>query len=138
MKYDNSISLNANHRRSLTSTLLIVEKLLIEIGELMTNQAKTCCFEIKNDVDNEIIIQNLKVIEDARKLICNLAGKYGTDLYTQSLQRIIDVNKTKIWEILSDSKARKLKGYGDFPQSLVKEYDRDIEELMAIAGKIKY
>jgi hypothetical protein len=99
---------------------------------------KTCCFEIKNDIGNEIIYQNLKVIKDARNLICNLADKYSTDKHTQSLQRIVDAKKSKMWEILCDSKAKKLKGFGDFPQKLVKEYDSDIDELMAFADKIKY
>ena len=59
-------------------------------------------------------------------------------MHTHILQRIIDVKKTKIWEILCDSKATKLKGYGDFPHRLIREYDIDIDELMAIADKIKY
>ncbi len=138
MKDERKIILKENHRRSLSSTLMIVEQLLIEIEDLMTSRSRTCCFEIINDVDNEIINQNLKVIEDARKQICILTEKYGTDMHTQSLQRIIDVKKTKIWEILCDSRAKKLKGFGDFPQKLVKEYDIDIDELMAIADKIKY
>ena len=138
MTAERKISLQENHRRSLTSTLLIVEQLLIEIEDLMTSQYKTCCFEIKNDIGNDIINQNLKVIKDARNHICNLADKYSTDMHTQSLQRIIDVKKTKIWEILCDSKAKKLKEFGVFPQNLVKEYDSDINELMAIADKIKY
>ena len=138
MTTERKISLLENHRRSLTSTLMIVEQLLIEIEDLMTSQYKTCCFEIKNDIGNEIINQNLKVIKDARNHVCNLADKYSTDMHTQSLQRIVDVKKTKMWEILCDSKAKKLKGFGDFPQKLVKEYDRDIDELMAIADKIKY
>jgi hypothetical protein len=138
MKSERKILLQENHRRSLTSTLMIVEQLLIEIEDLMTSQNKTCCFELKNDVDSEKINQNLKVIEDARKQICSLAEKYGTDMHTQSLQRIIDVKKTKIWEILCDSKAKKLKGFGEFPQKLIKEYDNDIDELMSTADKIKY
>ena len=59
-------------------------------------------------------------------------------MHTKSLQRIIDVKKTKIWEILCDSKAKKLKGFGEFPQKLIKEYDNDIDELMSTADKIKY
>jgi len=117
---------------------MIVEQLLIEIEDLMTSQYKTCCFELINDVDSEKINHNLKVIEDARKQICNLAEKYGTDMHTQSLQRIIDVKKTKIWEILCDSRAKKLKGFGAFPQKLIKEYDKDIDELMATADKLEY
>ena len=59
MKSEKKISLRENHRRSLTSTLMIVEQLLIEIEDLMTSQSKTCCFEIKNDIENEIINHNL-------------------------------------------------------------------------------
>lgn len=117
---------------------MIVEQLLIEIEDLMTSQNKTCCFEIKNDIGSDIKNQNLKVIEDARKQICALTEKYGTDMHTQSLQRIVDVKKTKIWEILCDSKAKKLKGFGDFPKELIKEFDKDIDGLMSIAAKIEY
>lgn len=138
MNAEGKISLQENHRRSLTSTLMIVEQLLVEIEDLMTSQYKTCCYEIKNDIDNEVINQNLKIIKDARNHICNLADKYSIDIYSQSLQRVLDAKKTKIWEILCDSKAKKLKGFGDFPQKLVKEYDKDIDELMAFAEKIKY
>jgi hypothetical protein len=104
----------------------------------MVSQYKTCCFEIKNDLDSEKISHNLKVIEEARKQICNLAEKYNTDMRTQSMQRIIDVKKTKIWEILCDAKSKKQKGFGEFPLKLIKEFDEDIEELMNIAEKIKY
>jgi hypothetical protein len=106
MTAERKISLQENHRRSLSSTLMVVEQLLIEIEDLMTSEYKTCCLEIKNDVENEIKKHNLKVIQEARKQICNLAEKYGTDMHTQSLQRIIDVKKTKMWEILCDSKAK--------------------------------
>jgi hypothetical protein len=138
MKSEKRILLLENHRRSLTSTLMIVEKLLIEIEDSMVSQYKTCCFEIKNDIDSDIINLNLKAIEEARQQICNLAEKYNTDKKFQSLQRIVDVKKTKIWEILCDSKSKKLKGFGEFPQKLIKGFDKDIDELMAIADKIKY
>lgn len=74
----------------------------------------------------------------ARQQICNLAQKYCTDKKFQSLQRIVDVNKTKIWEILCNAKSKKQKGFGEFPQNIIKEFDKDIDELMATADKIKY
>jgi hypothetical protein len=138
MKAESRISINENHRRSLSSTLMIVEQLLNEIEDLMTSQYKTCCYELNNDVDSEKINQNLIIIENARKQICKLAEKYVTGMHSQSLQRIIAAKKTKMWEILCDSKARKLEGFGEFSQRLIKEYDEDIDELMAIASKIEY
>lgn len=137
MKYD-KILLNENHRRSLTSTLMIVEQLLVDLEDLMLRPYKTCCFEISNDVENDALNQNLKVIEEARKQICLLKEKYNTGVTVQSLQRIIDAKKTKIWETLHNSKSRRMKGFGEFPQKMVKEYDNDIDELMAIADKIKF
>jgi hypothetical protein len=138
MKYDKKISLNENHKRSLTSTLMIVEQLFIEIKEAMKNRDSACCSELKNDVDNEIINENIKLIKEARKQICNLTEKYSTEKAVQSLQRLIDVKKTKIWEILCDSKAKKLKGFGEFPKEMIKEFDKDIDGLMAIVAKIEY
>jgi TIR domain len=127
-----------NHRRSLSSTLMIVEQLLIDIEDLTTNRYKPCCIEIKNDISTDIIKKNLSAIEESRKLICNLAEKYNTDKTVQSLQRIVNAKKTKIWEILCDSKAKRLKGFGEFPPKLVIEFDNDIDELMATADRIKY
>jgi hypothetical protein len=138
MKSENKIILRDNHRRSLKSTLMIVERLLIEIQDLMVNQYKSCCFEIKNDIDDDIIYQNLKVIEEARKQICNLTEKYNTDKSIQSLQMIVNVKKTKIWEILCDSTSKKLKGFGEFPQNQAIEYDEDINNLISITNRVNY
>ncbi len=138
MKSENRITLRDNHRRSLSSSLMIVEQLLKESEELMENKSITCCYDVKNDINPDIIKRNLEVIDSARKQICKLAEKYATDKHSQSLQRIIAAKKTKMWEILCDSKARKLKGFGEFPQRLIKEYDDDIDELMAIATKLEY
>jgi len=136
MKYD-KILFNDNHKRSLTSTLMIVEQLLVELEDLILRPYNTCCFEIKNDVDNEALNQNLIIIEEARKQICVLKEKYNTDKTVQSLQRVIDAKKTKIWEILHNSKSRRMKGFGEFPQRLKEEYDEDIDSLMAIAENLK-
>jgi hypothetical protein len=136
MKHDNII-LTDNHKRSLSSTLMVAEKMLIEIKDLMADSSQTCCYELNKDVNKSIIEQNLKIIEEALALICVLKEKYNTEKTIQSLQRVIDAKKTKIWETLHNSKSRRIKGFGEFPQKAVKEYDNDIDKLMAIAEKIK-
>ena len=130
--------LSENHRRSLTSTLMIVEQLLIEIEDIIKSPHSACCQELNFDIQKDSATHNLEVIAEARKVICNLTEKYGTGKSIQSLQRIIDVKKTRIWEILCDSRAKKLKGFGDFPQELIKEFDNDINALLNITTKIEY
>ncbi len=135
---ETEIFLHENHKRSLTSTLIVVEQLLNDIEELMKKPYNTCCYKIEYDIDDEAVNHNLKIIEESRNLICTLHDKYNTEKRVQSLQRIIDTKKTKIWEILHDSKSRRMKGFGEFPQKFIKDYDKDIDDLMAISEKLTF
>lgn len=131
------IILSDNHKRSLSSTLLVVEKLLVELKDLMADSNLTCCYELKKDMDNETIENNQKVIREALLLICSLKVKYNTDKTVQSMQRIVDAKKTKIWETLHNSKSRRMKGFGEFPQKFIKEYDEDLDHLMHVTEILK-
>ncbi len=130
--------LSENQLRSFTSTLMVVEKYLIELEESAKNTFNGCCFEINNDVDIETLKKNGILIIEAHKLICKLTAKYGVIKKIQSLKRIIDTLQTKMWEVLQDSKSKKIKGFGDFPKEIAKEYDEDIDKLMMIISKISY
>ncbi len=132
------IILSDNHKRSLSSTLIIVEQLLVDLKDLMVNSNQACCYELEKDINDSTIEQNLKIIEEALAQICALKEKYSIDKTVQSLQRVINAKKTKIWETLHNSKSRRVKGFGEFHQSLIREYDSDIDYLMAIAEKIKF
>jgi hypothetical protein len=131
------IILTDNHKRSLSSTLMVVEQLLFELQDVMVNSNQTCCYELKKDLDNRTIEHNQEIIKEALSLTCTLKEKYNADKAVQSMQRIIDAKKTKIWETLHNSKSRRMKGFGEFPQKLIKEYDNDLDHLMEITEKIK-
>ena len=107
MKQD-KILLTDNHKRSLSSTLMVVEQLLVDLTEVMVNPVQTCCYELKKDIDIATIEHNQKVIKEALSIICSLKEKYNTDKAVQSLQRIVDAKKTKIWETLHNSKSRRI------------------------------
>jgi hypothetical protein len=132
------ILLPDNHKRTLSSSLYLVEKLLTEMEELILEQNDSCCSEIINDIEKTVIENNLSVIQEAKTYICNLVEKYNTTRKSQHLKRIIDAKRTKIWEILNDSFSKKLKGYGSFPQKYVNEYDTDISTLIRITNEINY
>ena len=83
----NKITLSDNHKRSLSSTLIIVEQHLFEIRDVMDDTNQKCCFEITKDIDYKTIEHNKKVIDEALALICSLKEKYCTDKATQSLKR---------------------------------------------------
>ena len=53
------IILSDNHKRSLSSTLIIVEQLLVDLKDLMVNSNQACCYELEKDINDSTIEQNL-------------------------------------------------------------------------------
>lgn len=130
------IKLTENHRRSLTSALIMIEQMLAEMEDSIVHRREGCCFAADNDISSETARHNLEVIREAREKLCMLAAKYGAGKYNQSLRKIINAKKTRIWEILSDIKSGKSKGFGEFPKEIVREYDSDVEVLLSVTEKI--
>lgn len=130
------IKLSENHTRSLSSSLIVVERSLLELEEMLLKQTKSCCNELIRDIDDETIQSDLAAIQEAKGFICELAGKYCTSKETLSLQRVINAKRRRIWEILTDTLSGKSKGYGIFPKKYSGEYDSDIHKLIEITNRI--
>lgn len=135
---DKKIHLPENNARVLSSSLMLVEKSLMEMEELFTRKNDACCYEILNDVEKDTISSNISIIREARNAICKLAEKYGISKEKRSMQRIIDAKRTRIWENLTNTLSRKIKGYGTFPRKYVDEYDSDIEKLIELTNRLNY
>jgi hypothetical protein len=134
---DRNIHLPANHTRSLSSSLIVVERSLSELEEMLLRESTSCCSMLTKDIDDETIAADLSIIREAKDHICELAAKYGTSREKLSLQRVINAKRAKIWEILTDTLSRKIKGYGTFPKKYADEYDGDLNKLIEIINKIK-
>lgn len=132
------IHLSENHTRTLSSSLIVVEKYLSELEDLLSKQNNTCSNELLKDIDDKLITSNIAAIQEARRYICELVEKYGISRKKLSLQRVINAKRTKIWEILIDTLSKKIKGYGTFPKKYADEYDSDIIKLIEITDKINY
>ena len=132
------INLSDNHTRSLLSSLIVVEKSLLELEDMLLKQSDGCCNVLIKDIDDESLANNIIAIHEAKKCICELAEKYGISVEKMSLQRVINAKRTKMWEILTDTLSKKSKGYGTFPKKYAEEYDRDINGLLDIINKLNY
>lgn len=130
------IQLSDNHTRTLSSSLILVEKSLSELESILTSQDNNCCNVLVKDVDDETIEKNISVIKEAKMYICELADKYGTSKEEMSLQRFINAKKVRMWEMLTDTLSRKIKGYGPFPKKYSGEYDADVSKLIEITNRI--
>lgn len=132
------IRLSENHTRSLSSSMTVVEKSLLELENMLIKQNNSCCNVLLKDVDDKTIENNISVIQEAKSFICELAEKYGTSKHRASLHKAINAKRVRIWEILSETLSRNMKGFGLFPQKYAEEYDSDIRKLIEITNRIKY
>jgi hypothetical protein len=133
-----NIYLSETQTRSLSSSLIVVEKSLLELENMIQNSNNSCCNVLIKDIDDEILSNNISAIREAKRYICELSEKYGTHEEKLSLQRIINAKRAKIWETLTDALTKKSKGYGAIPKKYADEYDSDINRLLEIVNEIKY
>ncbi len=133
-----NIYLSETQTRSLSSSLIVVEKSLLELEDMLQNSNNSCCNVLLKDIDDEILSNNISAIREAKRYICEMAKKYGTHEEKLSLQRIINAKRAKIWEILTDALSKKSKGYGAIPKKYTDEYDSDITRLLEIVNKLQY
>ena len=133
-----NISLPPNHRRSLASSLRIVEKLLDEMEKGLADPCGTgtILYRIDPDLSEADKKETLGQVRAAKSRIRELAAKYDLPSDSTELSRFINSHKSSIWVILSDSLSYKLKGFGEFPKDHAKEFDSDITRLLQIIGDI--
>ena len=73
---------------------------------------------------------------EIKKQIQYLATKYNLQPVELKLSQIINAKRSQMWEMLSDSKTAKLRGYGEFPPELTAGFDNDIDDLLKLTEKI--
>jgi hypothetical protein len=97
------ISLPDNHKRALSLSFHLIDKLLTEMEEVIYNLNDNCCSVVLMDIGNAAIANNLAAIKEAKTYIYSLVGKYYTTEKIQRLPWINDAIRKKVWEILNYS-----------------------------------
>lgn len=129
----NKITLSDNHKRALGSTMFIVEKLLLELElELNSSDKKVMGKIICEEEDAEKLQHMISVIQEIKSYIKYLADKYSLLPSYYNLSQVVNSRKSKMWEVLCDTKSTKMKGRGVFPNEYAQEFDTDIDKLLIL------
>ncbi len=131
------IVLSKNHLRAIGASLLIVEELLQEMEYVLNHFNDGVLSKMNDDISDETKDSSLKTITEARALVEELSLKYELPVRKLNMSRFIESRNTKIWEILSGTSSKKLRGYGKFPQEHSTEFDNDIQKLLDITNQIE-
>jgi hypothetical protein len=125
------ITLSENHRRSVSSSVHIIEKMLIDIENVKSNPDNGTMIRTINDIEDLDEPHFRNAIDNIKSEIRYLAEKYNLKPEEIKMSRIINSRKAKMWETVTDTNSRKLKGFKEFPKELADEFDKDIARLKA-------
>ena len=128
----NKIVLSENHRRSISSSMQIIEKMMMDIERIVLNPPEGMMLKTINDIPDLKTNHFISVLKEMKIQISSLVIKYNLKTEEVKKSRIINSRKAKMWETITDTNSRKLKGYSKFPVEFAEEFDKDINKLLKL------
>lgn len=132
----NKIVLSENHRRSISSSVLIIEKMMTDIEKAIFYPSDGVISRTINDIHDLNPEHFASVIKNFKMEIDSLVKKYNLRTEEVKLSRIINSRKAKMWETVTDTFSKKLKGYKEFPKEIAAEFDADLTKLQKIIDSL--
>lgn len=132
----NHNTLPDNHKRSLSSSLYVVEKLLSELEREISSPTNQSTIKVVGEIPPDEKERMLSVLKQAKDYIAFLTQKYQLRVNVLELSNILKAQKAKIWEVLCDSNSKGLKGYGQLEESIAKELDNDVTKLQELINQL--
>ncbi|HBB91040.1 MAG TPA: hypothetical protein DC042_04830 [Bacteroidales bacterium] len=130
------IELDSNHKRVLSGTIYLIEKLVNELEQELFSPPETIMVKKTGIPDTESQDRCLAVIGEVKAMIGNFSVKYGLEQEQFELQQLINAKKAVMWEMLHETESRHLAKYGVFPAEIVGEFDADIRKLLKLVEKL--
>lgn len=130
------VQLLPNHKRSMSSTVHLIEKLVDEVEALLTNHKTLETQTVESDIPNDEKASVVEAVREIKGEVKRLSEKYDLKKQKVSESRFVNSRKAKAWEILHNSEARRMDAFGKFPEEIRGEYDADIEHLLELVNKL--
>ena len=131
-----TLKLPPNHLRSVSASVYLVEKTIDELENMLLADSNHHTYETVNDLTSVKKEQLLTTFQKVREQVLQLKLKYGLNREITYMSRILNARKSRMWEIMSDTTSKRMKGYGDLSQSTATALDEDIKELTELIHQL--
>ena len=126
------IPLGDNHRRGISTTFRLLDKLLCEIEEYARGrEVRSIFYREKNTLSADQKKGLLAEIKQMRDLMQEVKGGLGLDAEVENVAARIWGHSSGFWEILVETTSRHLRRYGMPPAELAEYLDPRMEKLIA-------
>lgn len=120
----------------MSSSIHLIEKLVADVEHLLANDDVLETQTVERDIPEEQKEVALEAIQEVKKEVKRLTEKYDLKKQVVSESRFLDSRKTKAWEILHNSEAKRMDAFGKLPENIRDTYDTDIERLLELVSKL--
>ncbi len=128
--------LSANHKRAISSTLFLLEKMAEEIVFTFNKTDPSVMQETVHDLDDSTKAAILQTLQQIKQEIEVMAERYQLQPQKLVESHFVNARKSKAWEMLHNTKAKQLNAFGKFPPELEPEFDAGLEKLLKLIEKI--
>jgi len=130
--------LNDDQRRALSTRLALLDRQLTETEALIVGgRFEGAMFKIENRLSPNRTQQILALLQMARAHVARLRDRFELSVQREDLARHLAGHFGILWTILENSRAAKLKGFGDVPDQLSQTLDPEIDALVEIVQQIR-
>ena len=130
------IKLPENHRRALSSAMMVLEQQIDHMAELVNDPPNEASYGVETQLTPKEILHALNAIGELKKKISEIMVAYNLDRKNTSQSNTLKVMKIFMWEMLEDIKAKRLSAYGAIPPEASVAIDRDISALIRLLEDI--
>ena len=110
--------------------------MLIEIERVISYPENGVLSKIVNDMPEIDSTHFRSAINSIKNEIKYISDKYNLRTEEIRMSRVINSRKAKMWETVTDTSSRKLKGFKEFPKEISDEFDADIERLKKLIDEL--
>ncbi len=130
--------LNEHQHRALSTRLGLLEQQLYEAERLTRDElGNGSMFETCSDLTYDEKEKLLRLLAQARQVIGELRDRFGLAPQRHDVRHWLLGHFSILWNILHDSHAEKLKGFGEVANDLSPQLDPQIDQLIEIVSSVR-
>src|SRR3990172_11033908 len=122
--------LNPLQKNSLRISLMLIERGMLEVDRLLSDgEHEGILFRITDDLREETKTDLWRLIHELRQIVREMKDRFQLDLEIDEKSRAIFGKVPLLWEIVTDTDANRLRGYGKIDPALKDLLDPSVERL---------
>jgi hypothetical protein len=121
---------NPAQKNALRVSLLLLEKGMLEVDRLLAaGEHHGVLFRIVDDLGQNTKTSVSRLVHDVRGVIRELQARFQLDMELEGKSRAIFGKVPLLWEMVTDTDARRLRGYGEVDPTVETLLNPSIEHL---------